>query len=153
MLPDFRDELCSIEGALRTQGLHAALRLLNDRVPHRFTGVYRFDGATLRNVALFDRWTPNLEQGADAPMSETFCALVQKTDGPLEVTDGRKDERFPWMQSNAVASYCGAPIRDSAGRAIGTLCHFDLEPCQATASEGPLLVQAARLFSQAVHGG
>jgi hypothetical protein len=152
MLSDFSDELSAIEAALQAGGVHAALRVLNARVPHRFTGVYRFDGGTLRNVALFDRWAPHLAQGADAPMSETFCALVEKTDGPLEVTDGRKDDRFPWMQSNAVASYCGAPIRNIEGRAIGTLCHFDLEPCQATASEGPLLVQAASLFRRAVQG-
>lgn len=146
MPPDFSDELSSVESALRTSGVHGALGVLNRRVPHRFTGIYRFDGDTLRNVALFDRWTPDQPDGADAPMGETFCAIVQKLDQPVQVTDGAQDERFPWMQANPVASYCGAPIRDAEGMAVGTLCHFDLEPCQAIATEVPLLEQAAALF-------
>lgn len=150
MLPDFSEELCSVETALRTDGLHGALRVLNGRTPFRFTGVYRFDGDTLRNVALYDRWTPDVPDGDDAPLGETFCAIVQKVNDPLEVTDGRRDARFPWMQANAVGSYYGAPIRDANGRAVGTLCHFDLDPCQALASEVPLLVQAAALFRPAM---
>ena len=34
-----------------SDGVHAALRYLNSRTPHRFTGVYRYDGDVLRNMA------------------------------------------------------------------------------------------------------
>jgi hypothetical protein len=140
------EELQSLTAALASGGLPAALRLLNARTPFRFTGLYRFDGARLRNVALFDRWTPEQTRGQDAPMNETFCAIAGRMDEALEVTDGPHDARFPWMQSNAVESYCGTPIHDVAGEAIGTLCHFDLKPCQSVRSELPLLAQAATLF-------
>ena len=63
------DELTQVSEALRAGGLHAALALLNARTVHRFTGIYRYDGDTLRNVALFDRFAPDdVEHGADAPM-------------------------------------------------------------------------------------
>jgi GAF domain-containing protein len=139
-------DLQRLTSALNSGGLPAALRLLNARTPFRFTGVYRFDGDTLRNVALFDRWTPALTRGHDAPMNETFCAITAGTNEPLEVTDGHHDPRFPWMQANAVESYCGTPIRDAGGHAVGTLCHFDLKPCESISSELPLLAHAATLF-------
>ena len=142
----------ALEDALRDGGLGAALRLLNERTPFRFTGVYRFDGAMLRNVALFDRWTGAESPGADAPMDETFCGITGRIDQPLEVTDGEKDARFPWMQANAVRSYTGTPIRDGDGTAIGTLCHFDLQPCQSISSELPWLARAAALFRPYVEG-
>jgi hypothetical protein len=40
---------------LHQQGVHAALEHLNHRTPHRYTGLFRFDGEMLRNEALFDR--------------------------------------------------------------------------------------------------
>ncbi len=145
-MPTATADLQGLLAALGNGGLLAALRLLNARTPFRFTGVYRFDGPMLRNVALFDRWTPEQTRGDDAPMNETFCAITGQMDEPLEVTDGHHDTRFPWMQANAVESYCGTPIHDTAGSAIGTLCHFDLKPCQSVSSELPLLAQAATLF-------
>jgi GAF domain-containing protein len=110
--------------------------------------VYVFDSKVLRNVALFDRWQPSSEKGANAPVDETFCAIVGRTDALLEVVDGRSDARFPHMRANAVQSYCGAPIRDESGRVVGTLCHFDLMPCQVPTAELPVLTAAAQhLFS------
>jgi len=147
MSPESPPDIALVQHALGAGGLHAALDVLNRRTPFRFTGVYRFDGDMLRNVALFDRWAPDSSEGADAPMHEAFCAITGRLDAPLEVTDGATDPRHPWMQQNAVRSYCGTPIHDGEGQAIGTLCHFDLQPCQAISSELPLLAQAATLFA------
>lgn len=141
-------ELESFAQALQDSGLHAALRMLNDRTPHRFTGVYRYDGSWLRNVALFDRWNPEVPQGGDAPMSETICAIVPSQGLTLEVTDGPSDARFPWMATNAVMSYCGALILADAGTPFGTVCHFDLNRCEAASNEFPLLMGAAPLIHQ-----
>ena len=146
MEPSPPTELERLATALDSGGLPAALRLLNERTPFRFTGVYRFDGDTLRNVALFDRWTPAQTLGHDAPMNETFCAITAGSNAPLEVGDGHQDARFPWMQANSVESYCGTPIRDGGGHPLGTLCHFDLKPCESVSSELPLLAHAASLF-------
>jgi len=101
----------------------------------------------LRNIALVDRWNPEVRQGDDAPMSETFCAIVaDEEDATLEVGDGSRDPRFPWMQSNPVVCYCGALIRDHIGEPFGTVCHFDVQRCEAGASQLPLLVAASRLI-------
>lgn len=129
----------NFETILAREGLHQALRFLNARTPYRFTGVYRYDGETLRNLALFDRRSPEEDQGADAPMRETYCAIAQDAGGELVVANGRDDTRFPWMQANAVVSYCGAVIEDGDGEPFGTICHFDLDPCEAIPSEVAVL--------------
>jgi hypothetical protein len=141
------------EQTLRTGALPAALRLLNAGTPHRFTGVYRFEGSRLRNVALFDRWNPEMTRGDDAPMGETFCAIVPTQDGQLEVLDGRSDARFPWMNTNAVASYCGVLIRTDDGDPFGTICHFDVERCEAASTQFKILQAAAPLIYRAVMDG
>lgn len=142
------------ERMLQSRGLHAALGLLNSRTTHRFTGVYRFDGEWLRNVALFDRWNPLQAVGADAPMRETFCAIVPTQGTTLEVIDGSTDPRFPWMNENAVVSYCGTLIRAVTGDPFGTLCHFDTGRCEAASSQlFPLMAAAAPLIYRAVAAG
>ncbi len=125
-------------------GLHAALGFLNSRTPHRFTGVYQYDDQILRNRALFDRWDPSVTSGPDAPMRETFCALVPASGTSLEVVDGRADKRFPWMSGNAVVCYCGAMIQGPDGTPFGTVCHFDLQPCEAGSTQIPLLLASTR---------
>lgn len=98
-------------------------------------------------MALFDRWFPDAKRGDDAPMQQTFCAIVGRTREPLKVTDGREDPRHPWMQGNPVQSYCGVPIRDAAGQVVGSLCHFDLKPCEVGGSELVFLDSVSALFS------
>ncbi len=138
--------------SLGSEGLHAALRVLNSHTPHRFTGVYRYDGEMLRNVALFDRWNPETTTGPDAPMRETFCALVPAAGGSLAVVDGKVDSRFPWMQANAVICYTGVMIKDEAGQPFGTVCHFDLERCEAGSSQLPLMQRATELIYEKLKG-
>lgn len=136
--PAFRDVLVR-------EGLHAALGVLNGRVDFRFTGVYCFDGAILRSICLFDRQAPHQQRGADAPISQTYCGITGSGGDCLEVADGRLDPRFPWMQANAVIAYCGVPVFEPRGDVIGTLCHFDLRPCQVPKSELPTIRAAAGL--------
>jgi GAF domain-containing protein len=131
---------------LDSGGVGALLEMINGRTPFRYTGIYRFDGETLRNVALFDRRDPGISQGSDAPMIETFCAITGKGNEPVVVFDGHHDARYPWMQANAVESYCGVPVRDLTGAPVGTLCHFDLQPCQAHPEEVIFLSHVARLL-------
>ena len=54
------------------------------------------------------------------------------------------------MQDNPVVYYCGVLIRDQAGTAIGTLCHYDLRRCETRSSELPLMGSAAPLLYQAI---
>lgn len=139
---------------LQMDGLHAALGFLNHRTPYRFTGVYRFEDEMLRNVSLFDRRSPRRDEGTDAPMRETFCALVQSAGGALAVTNGRSDARFPWMSANAVVSYCGAVMVNEAGDPFGTVCHFDMQECETMQTEMDVLrVAASQVMRHLSSGG
>lgn len=111
----------------------------------RFTGVYRFDGAILRNVCLFDREAPHQSDGAHAPLNQTYCGITGAGGDCLEIENGRVDPRFPWMQGNPVIAYCGVPVFESRGDVIGTLCHFDVRPCRIPKAELPTVRAAAGL--------
>jgi GAF domain-containing protein len=137
---------------LRERGVRAALAWLNARVPHRFTGIYRFDPPILRNVRLFDRENPTLDIVSDAPLRETYCSIIGETGHAFAVTDALHDERVrDHPARTSVLSYCGVPLRDDSGVAFGTLCHFDLVAGSAHPDEirileavAPLLVGALR---------
>ena len=130
-----------ILATLEQDGLHAALRLLNERTPHRFTGIYRYDGDMLRNVALFDLQDPDLRQGDDVPMQASYCALLPEGDaGALQFDDPRSDPpAMARAHLTPVVSYCGVLLVDAAGQPFGSLCHYDLKPCQARTSDLDML--------------
>ena len=143
-------EILELENTLQNGGMHEALRWLNSRTPHRFTGIYRYDGDILRNLHLFDRFDPTVRSGGDTPLIATWCALVGQLDSSLEVPDGAKEVRFPLLPVTQVISYCGALIRDENGDSYGTLCHFDMRPCEERKSDLPLLEAATPLFYQRI---
>ncbi|GAA4362393.1 hypothetical protein GCM10023185_30290 [Hymenobacter saemangeumensis] len=145
------EEIGEFTEILQQQGVHAALKYLNGRTPHRYTGIFRFDGDMLRNEALYDRYQPDLEQGADAPMANTYCSLVGRQQAPLEIHDASTDQRVKGLIDTPVVSYCGVLIRDSHGRAYGTLCHYDLQRCQERTTDLPLLEAAAKLLFMQLH--
>ncbi|RYG11151.1 MAG: GAF domain-containing protein [Burkholderiales bacterium] len=140
------DDLTIFSKRLSESNLIAALRFLNDRTPHRFTAVYRFDQDVLRNVAMIDKWETQVEQGADVLMADAYCAHLRATGEPLQVADGPSDPRVPWMSGSSIVSYCGAVISDDQGERWGALCHFDSETCESKESDMPLLVAAASLI-------
>ncbi len=132
--------------SLRGHGMRAALLCLNRRTPHRYTGVFRFDGDMLRSVALVDKWDPAVALGDDMPLAAAYCAHLHRTGEPLEVQDGATDPRVPWMAGSPIVSYCGAVIPDAQGAPWGALCHFDTASCQAKGSDMPLIAAAAKIL-------
>lgn len=145
------DPASRILATLENDGLHAALRLLNERTPHRFTGIYRYDGDMLRNVILFDVHDPYLLHGSDIPMQHSYCALLQDSQaGTIEFDDPRSDP--PSMARShltPVVSYCGVLLLDDAGQPFGSLCHYDLNPCQPRTSDLAMLRALAPRFASA----
>ncbi|UYZ57427.1 GAF domain-containing protein [Hymenobacter latericus] len=139
-------EVSEFTHILHLHGIHAALKYLNNRTPHRYTGIFRFDGDTLRNEALYDRYNPTQEKGADAPMEATYCSLVGRQQQPLEINDASTDLRVKGIVDTPVVSYCGVLIRDGQGQPFGTLCHYDMQRCQERSTDLPLLEAAAQLF-------
>ena len=132
---------------LRTQGLHAALRFLNSRTAHRFTGIYRFDPPQLRNLALLDADVPTVLRGDDAEMEATYCSIVGSLERPFTTDDAGADERLrDHPARDVVRSYCGVLLRRADGTAFGTLCHFDVVACDVPSSEIPLMEAVGRLI-------
>jgi hypothetical protein len=144
-----QDLSLAFEDVLLRTGLHGALRFLNGRTPHRFTGVYRYDGALLRNVSLFDQFNPEQARGEDAPMENTFCSLVPGFNGALTFAEAAKDARVSHVKT-PVVSYCGVQLRDDGGVALGTLCHFDMKPCESRTSDLQFLELLAPLLQRTI---
>ncbi|TGD83248.1 hypothetical protein [Hymenobacter wooponensis] len=144
--PIMHREIGEFESTLRQQGIHAALKYLNHRTPHQYTGIFRFDGDMLRNEVLFDRYNPQLLKGNDTPMVATYCSLVGRQEAPLEITDAATDTRVKGLVDTPVVSYCGVLIRDATGKAFGTLCHYDMQRCEERTTDLPLLQAAAEML-------
>ena len=138
-------------GRLQRGGVGDVLEYLNTRTQHRFTGLYRFDGAVLRNVALFDREQQCSQRGADSPLCETYCSIVGEMQASVAITDANSDPRAannPGRKS--VLSYCGALVRAEDGTPIGTLCSFDPAPQPVRDDDIALLEATAQLLGRIV---
>lgn len=144
----------AIQRLLAEDRLRDVLRVMNDRVEHRFTGLYRFDPPTLRNVALFDAANPEIEVGADTPLRETYCSVVGETGAPFDTGDARSDPRLEEHPArDATIAYCGTPLRTRDDEPpFGTLCHFDVVPRQIPAGEIPVLEAVAPLIARHLRG-
>jgi hypothetical protein len=139
--------LAEVEAALVRDGLDGALQVLNRRVPHRFTGVYRLDGAMMRNVALVDKHL-HLEP-VDlkvVPLKDSFCQFVLRDSVFVTSESGQDDRLVGHPYGGVVGSYVGVPISLAAGSLDGTLCHFDLANHPVADDEFLLLERAARLL-------
>lgn len=136
---------------LADKGLRAALRFLNARTRHRFTGVYRFDAPMLRIVCVYDRENPTLNFGGDNPMTETYCSILEETRKPFGLEDSATDPKVAAHPArNRVISYCGVPVLSADGTPVGSLCHFDLRPRIVPASEIPFMEAVAPLLLETV---
>ena len=134
-------------------GLHAALAFLNKRTAHRFTAVYRFDGDTLRNVALFDCEHPATLRGDDHRLGETYCAIVRRERMPFVTANATIDARLVEHPARLrLQSYCGVLLRNADSTPFGSLCHFDPIPVDPTDEVLELLEGAAPLIAALVAG-
>jgi GAF domain-containing protein len=141
------DALAALHVALEHEGVKGALRFLNQRTRHRYTGIYRFDPPMLRSVAVYDRENPALQVGGDSRIEQSYCSLVRDDERLVAIADAGEDPRavdHPARQR--YQAYCGTPVRDGDGRCIGSLCHFDTRPRLVPESELPLLERAAALL-------
>lgn len=151
MAQEMNTELSEFATLVQQHGVHAGLAYLNRRTPHRYTGLFRFDGTVLRNEVLVDGNQPQVRQGDDTPAEATFCALVGRQQAPLEILDAATDPQFGGLVDTPVMSYCGVLIRDAQGQPYGTLCHYDMQRCQERTTDQPLLTAAAALLYQQLH--
>jgi len=139
--------LTQVEKELAQKGLAGALGVLNRRVPHRFTAVYRLVGHALHNIATIDKHLhlDPLDLKV-VPLQDSFCQFVLR-DGLFLTRDSGTDPRLSGHPySGIVGCYAGVRIRDREGQMAGTLCHFDLDSFDLTDDEYLLLDRAASLM-------
>ena len=145
------DSLTKFEKILDGAGLHEALRFLNSRTAHRFTGIYKFDPPMLRSMGLFDNNAPDVAAGEDARMEDTCCSIVGALQQPFTTEDTRRDDRLRNHPArDTIRSYCGVLLRHEDGAPYGTLCHFDLVPCDVPVREMELMEAAAPFVMRAI---
>jgi GAF domain-containing protein len=125
-------------------GLQAGLELLNQRVPHRFTAVYRLQGGVMRNVALVDKERSMDTFSLEAvPLTDSFCQFALKDGFFLTKCSGGDQRLAGHPYSGVVGSYVGVPIAAGEYRLYGTLCHFDFADQQIAMGEFLLLQHVA----------
>jgi GAF domain-containing protein len=117
-------------------GIIAALEEFNGRVPHRYTAIYRLEGALLRNVQLVDKAHEARPEFLEVvPIDVSFCQFVLK-DGCFLTCNSASDDRLNGHPYKGVmVAYHGVPIPNAAGGLFGTLCHFDVHEQQLSDTE------------------
>jgi CheY-like chemotaxis protein len=128
---------------LEKKGVLEALRRLNERTSHRYTGVYRFDGTTLRSVYLVDRLDPLATCGDDAPLDATYSSRVAAQRMTFTTADASIDPRLADHPGGGMRAYCGTLLRNPDGTPFGTVCHFDSAPREIHPDEIALLERVA----------
>lgn len=130
---------------LAQQGVVAALAYLNRRTPHRYTGLFRFEGDVLRTQVQFDCNHPAWQQKQEGRLATAYCALVGRQQAGLDSTEAPTE--LPAAEVVTPAIFCHSVlIHDAQGHAYGTLCHYDLQRCQQRTTDQPLLEAAASLL-------
>jgi GAF domain-containing protein len=146
--------LSAAESALVASGLPGILQFLNERVPHRFTALYRLDpGQVLTNVAVHDK-----HRHLDAldlrvvPLKDSFCQFVLRDGLFLTQSSGTDPRLVGHPYAGAVNCYVGVPVIAQNGMQ-GTLCHSDIEDHAVADREYLLLAACARLLSSYLKAG
>ena len=135
--------------ALKAGGLAAALRVLNDRVRHRYSAVYQLQGRDrLVNLALVDkRDEPCPAYLRNVPYDESFCQFAVR-EGQFRTDNSALDDRLAGHPYQGVMnSYHSVPLVSTEGRILGTVCHFDLAAFALDDEDFELLRLAARVFA------
>jgi len=109
-------------------GVEGALKYLNARTPYRYTAIYRFEGAMMRNIYLYDREGEDVSDFEKVPLADSFCQFVMAEDG-FSTSDSAQDERLLGHAYRSILnSYFGLPLSRKPGTIYGTFCHFDFKP-------------------------
>jgi hypothetical protein len=89
---------------LKTEGLRAAMRWLNDRVPYRFTAIFAFDGDILRNICLIDKENQSITNCSDQPITESYCMYIHQSGERFSVDQASLDAASRFIPSGKVFS-------------------------------------------------
>ncbi len=138
--------LSRFETLLSTEGLHAGLKFLNERVPHRFTAVYRLDELMLRMVDMVDKDGLNDLKLEAVPLGDSFCQFALRDGSFLTAGSGSDSRLDGHPYQGVVESYVGLPLTRADGELFGTFCHFDLAGRPVADDEYAFLAQVAAVL-------
>ncbi|MES2360837.1 MAG: GAF domain-containing protein [Pseudomonadota bacterium] len=142
------DPYQSLQDVLQKQGLKAGLAFLNERVPHRFTAIYRLDNMLLRQVELVDKGGSPVDVAAleAIPLETSFCQFVL-SDGQFTTSQSASDSRLDGHPYQGVVdSYIGLPLQGDGDKLFGTFCHFDFCEQPVNDEEFAFLQRVVRLL-------
>lgn len=134
------DLIQQLQTMIRWDGIQFSLQYLNSLSQHRYTGLFLFDGETLKNTFIFDRQSVVQNLFPEKLTNHSYCLSVKESGQPFQVDNAVLDQRVSDHPSrDIVRSYCGVPLRDREGTVFGTLCHFSPDPCHSKDDEIPLM--------------
>jgi hypothetical protein len=118
---------------VNAEGLWAAMRWVNDRVPYRYTAIFAFDGDTLRNICLVDKENPEITHCGDQLITESYCIYIYRSGEGFSVEKALLDSRVEGHpKRHSYQCYYGIPLISLDGKLRGTVCHFDISPVRVT---------------------
>jgi diguanylate cyclase (GGDEF)-like protein len=131
-----------------------ALARLAARVMGTSLGLVNLVGAGTQEH--LGRSDPALPARISLPEGQMHCGHVVTRNGPLVVLDSRAEARFvdnPAVRDGLFRFYAGAPVVDSDGEVLGTVCALDPEPrTQVAEAELSALVDIAGAASTLLQG-
>ena len=132
-------------------GTLAGLRYLNARTPHRFTGIFKYEGETLVNLLLVDREHAHAAPWANFSVSDSFCSVIRETGQPFILGNASVDARVANHPArDKIISYCGVPLLAVSGELFASLCHFDYKPILFSALDIDFVMHAAPLLLESL---
>jgi len=143
----------NFKGILKTDGLWAAMRWLNDRVPYRFTAIFAFQGDLLHNLCLVDKDNANITRCPDQAITDSYCIYIHRSGERFSVEDALLDGRVEGHpKQRSYHCYYGIPLVGPDGNLLGTVCHFNSAPIRVTEDIVVALDDLAPLIAEAAFG-
>lgn len=139
--------LSNFQQVLQKHGLRAGIVFLNERVPHRYTSVYRLSQQRLRRLGFVDKLGGQGAELAELPFKDSFCEITVR-EGHFATTESASDDRLagnPYQ--SMVGSYVGLPLVSPSDGLFGTFCHYDECGHPVSDTEFVFLQQAVRFLA------
>ena len=140
------DQLISI---LERRGLKGGLKWLNDRVPHRWTAIYKLDRVVVVNQLAVDKLKKiDLCKLVALPLKDSFCQFAMRDGEFIKRNTSQDDDPrlIDHMYKGVVNSYVGLPLMENSDALYGTFCHFDTAPQVISDDEFAFLQKVARVL-------
>lgn len=137
---------------LASSGARDALAYVLGLSDYRFIGIFRFKDGKANAAIHYDRENPAQLHATEVPDTATYCCFVRDSKGVFTTVNALVDPRLDEHPARAeVLAYCGVPVLDPEGHLLGTLCHYDVAPRDASQLDLELLVQVAATLQQGDH--